>query len=193
MKKLNLKMAVMGILATGAFMLTGCGQQPQPKLNGTKVPAWVFNGGAKIKNSKKHMFLYAVGSAEKSPLGINFQRDEAIANARDALSRQISVKVENMFKTYMSSTGVGDSQTAEKVATDVSKQLSREVLQNSKLINTFIMPDKTMYVLVGMPKIKQALWNATQTTFHNNQALWQEFKAKKAQQQLDFEINKEFN
>ena len=189
MKKINLKMAVLGgILATGAFMLTGCGQQPQPKLNGEKVPAWVFNGGAKMKKG-----IFAVGSAEKSPLGINFQRKEAMANARDELARQISIKVENMFKSYMSSTGTGDDQTAERVATDVSKQLSKAVLEHSKLLKTFIAPNGTMFVLVGMPNIKGAVKNAVKTTFKNDEALWQEFKAKKAQEELDFEINKEFN
>ena len=190
MKKLLFSSA---IIATMLF--TGCGNSnnsispfaAQCKIEGASAPDWICNGGANMEGG-----VFAVGSAQKSPLGIGFQRQEAMAAARDALSRQMSVKVKNMFKTYMSSTGTGDAQTAERVATNVSKQLSKEVLQGSKLLNTWISPKGTMYVLVGMKNIKQAVKQAAKTTLHNDQALWQEFKAKKAQENLDAEIDKEF-
>ena len=190
MKKLLFSSA---IIATMLF--TGCGNSnnsispfaAQCKIEGASAPDWICNGGANMEGG-----VFAVGSAQKSPLGIGFQRQEAMAAARDALSRQMSVKVKNMFKTYMSSTGTGDAQTAERVATNVSKQLSKEVLQGSKLLNTWISPKGTMYVLVGMKNIKQVVKQAAKTTLHNDQALWQEFKAKKAQENLDAEIDKEF-
>jgi len=191
MKKLLFSSAV---IATMVF--TGCGLSnksispftSQCTIEGASAPSWVCNGGANMEGG-----IFAVGSAQKSPLGIGFQRQEAMAAARDALSRQISIKVKNMFKSYMSSTGTGSDQTAERVATNVSKQLSKEVLQGSKLLKTWISPKGTMYVLVGMTNnVKKAVKNAVKTTFHNDQALWQEFKAKKAQEQLDAEIDKEF-
>ena len=190
MKKLLFSSA---IIATMLF--TGCGNSnnsispfaAQCKIEGASAPDWICNGGANMEGG-----VFAVGSAQKSPLGIGFQRQEAMAAARDALSRQMSVKVKNMFKTYMSSTGTGDAQTAERVATNVSKQLSKEVLQGSKLLKTWISPKGTMYVLVGMKNIKQAVKQVAKTTLHNDQALWQEFKAKKAQENLDAEIDKEF-
>ena len=190
MKKLLFSSA---IIATMLF--TGCANSNNPsvpkapscQIEGANAYDWVCNGGSNMEGG-----VFAVGSAQKSPLGIGFQRQEAMAAARDALSRQMSVKVKNMFKTYMSSTGTGDAQTAERVATNVSKQLSKEVLQGSKLLNTWISPKGTMYVLVGMKNIKQAVKQAAKTTLHNDQALWQEFKAKKAQENLDAEIDKEF-
>ena len=182
------------IIATMLF--TGCGSSnksitpkaPQCQIDGTSAPVWVCNGGANMEGG-----VFAVGSAQKTPLGIGFQRQEAMAAARDALSRQISIKVKNMFKSYMSSTGVGNAQTAERVATSVSKQLAYQTLRNSKLLNTWISPKGTMFVLVGIKgSIKNAVKQAVKTTFHNDQALWQEFKAKKAQEELDSEIDKEF-
>ena len=190
MKKLLFSSAV---IATMIF--TGCGMSsksispfsPSCQIEGASAPDWVCNGGANMEGG-----VFAVGSAQKSPLGIGFQRQEAMAAARDELSRQMSIKVKNMFKSYMSSTGTGNSQTAERVATNVSKQLSKEVLQGSKLLKTWISPKGTMYVLVGMPNVKKAVKQAVKTTLHNDQALWQEFKAKKAQENLDAEIDKEF-
>ena len=190
MKKLLFSSAV---IATMIF--TGCANSnnsPAPKapscqIEGASAPDWVCNGGANMEGG-----IFAVGSAQKSPLDIGFQRQEAMAAARDELSRQMSIKVKNMFKSYMSSTGTGNAQTAERVATNVSKQLSKEVLQGSKLLKTWISPKGTMYVLVGMPNVKKAVKQAAKTTLHNDQALWQEFKAKKAQEELDAEIDKEF-
>jgi len=186
-------------LGLSIALFTGCGNnnQPQPQqpsfqcqIEGQTAPQWVCDGGASMEGG-----VFAVGSAQKSPLGISFQRQEAMANARDALARQLEVKVKNMFKSYMSSTGVGNNQTAERVATSVSKQLSKQVLRGSKLLKTWMSKNGTMYVLVGMTdtnKLKAGLKQAARTTFKNDEALWQEFKAKKAQQELDAAIDKEF-
>jgi len=191
-----MKKLILPIAAVSLFVFTGCGNNPQPKtpnfdqckINGEAAPQWVCDGGASMEGG-----FFAVGSAPKSPLGINFQRNEAIAQARDELARQMKVKVKNMIKSYMSSTGVGDNQTAERVATQVSKQLTSQVLQGSRLLKTWMGSDGTMYVLVGMNKsIKDNVKNAVKTTFHNDQALWQEFKAKKAQEELDAAVDKEF-
>ena len=181
------------------LLLSGCGNKnlvketPQCQIEGAKAPEWVCNGGANIKGG-----IFAVGSAQKSPLGIGFQRQEAMAAARDEIARQIEIKVKNMFKSYLSSTGTRDAQTAERVATSVSKQVAREVLRGSKLLKVWISPKGTIFVLVGIsgnPEeiIKKDIEKAARTTFKNDEALWQEFKAKKAQDELDAAIKKEFS
>ena len=183
------------VAAVGIILLfSGCGHKnivkhvPKCEIEGTKAPEWVCNGGADMKGG-----IFAVGSAQKSPLGIGFQRREAIAAARDEIARQIEVRVKNMFKSYLSSTGAGNSQTAERVATSVSKQVAYQVLRGSKVVKTWISPEGTVFVLVGMSgDIKDNIKKAIKTTFKNDEALWQEFKAKKAQDELDSAIEKEF-
>ncbi|MDH5465542.1 MAG: LPP20 family lipoprotein, partial [Thiovulaceae bacterium] len=84
--------------------LTACGggkpSFDECKEQGVDAPTWVcipeVAGG-----------VASVGSAQKSPAGTGFQRQEAMANGRDALARQISVKVKNMFKNFTQATGVG--------------------------------------------------------------------------------------
>ena len=176
-----------------AMVFAGCGMStqsvntPSCEIDGTTAPNWVCDGGANMEGG-----IVAVGSAEKSPLGINFQRQEAMAAARDEIARQLGVKVKNMVKTYMSSTGVGDDKTAERVATSVSKQVAKQVLKGSKLLKTWISPKGTMYVLVGVQgDIKEITKEAVKTTFKNDKALWQEFKSKKAQEELDAAVDKE--
>ena len=178
-----------------AAIFTGCATSNNPSVNtpscqidGATAPSWVCDGGANIKEG-----IVAVGSAEKSPLGINFQRQEAMAAARDEIARQINLKVKNIIKTYMSSTGTGDSKTAERVVTSASKQIASQALRGSKLLKTWISPKGTMYVLVGVQgNIKDMTKKAIKTTFKNDQALWQEFKAKKQWDELDEAVDKEF-
>lgn len=179
-------------LIGGSLLFFGCSKSPSTpecQIDGAKAPSWVCDGGASMKGG-----IFAVGSAPKSPLGITFQREEAMAHARDEIAREIKLKVKNMIKSYMSSTGMGDSQTAERVVTSVSKQVTSLALQGTKLIKTWTSPNGTMYVLVGVDKnIKNYVKNAVATTFRNDKALWQEFKAKKAQEELERAVDKEFN
>jgi len=139
--------------------------------------------------------LFGVGSSEKNPLGISFQRTEAAAAARDALARQLKIKVKNMFKQFQATTGIGDAQTADKATQNVSKQVAEATLSGSKIMKTWVSPKGTMFVLVGMPDPKavaEQVKNIAKTSFKNDKALWQEFKAKKAEQELDAAVEKEF-
>ena len=175
-------------------MMSGCGMSTpnfdQCTIDGTQAPSWVCDEGSTMEGG-----LFAVGSAEPNPMGRGFQRMEATAAARDALARQISIKVKNMFKQFQATTGIGDAQTVDKATQNVSKQVASQTLAGSKVMKTWISPKGTMYVLVGMPDpaaVKKAVKQAAKTSLHNDQALWQEFKAKKADQELDAAVDKEF-
>jgi len=190
------KLLTSSILALGiAGFMVGCNHQPsedfqQCKIQGAKAPSWVCDGGAMMEGG-----IFGIGSSEKTPLGISFQRTEAAASARDALARQIQIKVRNMFKQFQASTGIGDAQTADKATQNVSKQVARETLGGSKIMKVWMSPQGTMFVLVGMPDPKAVaaqVKKAVKTSFHNDQALWQEFKAKKADEELDAAVDKEF-
>jgi len=188
--KLKLALSALSVL----LLLSGCSsKKPEPtftcQIDGTQAPDWVCNGAANMKDG-----IYAVGSAPKSPLGFSFQREEAMAVARDEIARKLNLKVKNLLKRYYSSTGTVDNQTAERVVTSVSKQLTKQTLKGSKLVKTWISPKGTMFVLMGMNNedVKNSLKNAVRSTYKNDEALWQEFKAKKAQEELEYQIDKEF-
>ena len=180
-------------------VFTGCSNnQPQPQTmnqcvlpDGSVAKPWVCTGGSDMEGG-----VFAIGSAPKTPAGFSEQREEAMAAARDALSRQIKIKVKNMFKKFVATTGVGDAQTVDKATQNVSKQLSQSTLVGSKQKDMWIDPkDGTLYILVGMPdpkKIEQQVKQAATTSFKNNRALWQKFLAKKADGELDKAIQEEF-
>jgi ribosomal protein S20 len=179
------------LLLTGG--LTGCVKQdttPECMIDNAKAPTWVCDEGSDLEGG-----IAAVGSAAKNPLGISFQKTEATAAARDALARQISVKVKNMFKQFQASTGIGDEQTAEKATTNVSKQVASQTLNGSKVKNKWMSPTGTMYVLVVLPDastVKDAVKDAAKTSYKNDKALWQKFLAQKADKELDAAVDKEF-
>ena len=182
---------LIGLIGLGIILFSGCSsknkitQQSICHIDGTVAPEWICVG-----NNQKDM-ITGIGSAESSPLGFSFQRTEAVSAARDEIAREISLKVKNIFKRFESSTGIQKDKTMEKVVENVSKQLSYETLRNSKILKLWKSPKGVMYVLVGMPK--NEIVEKIKTSFHNQKALYQKSLAKKAWENLDKEINKEFN
>ncbi len=171
---------ILGLIGAGIIFFSGCASKNEVnhqvcQIDGTNAPSWICNGG-EIKG-----MITGVGSAKPTPLGFSFQRTEAIAAARDNIAREISIRVKNVFKRFEESNGVGKNTLNERVIQNVSKQLSNEILRNSKLLKLWKSPNGTIYVLVGMPK--EEIVNNLKT----------EIKANKEWKNLDKEIDKEFN
>ena len=203
MNKIKLTLITLGL--GSLFLFSGCSKD-QPNLDnkflkqqcvlpsGSVAPNWVCTGEVKSKelpNAKNYIF--AVGIGIKQPLP-DLQRQEAYASARDRLSQRISIKVKNMFKKFQSTTGIKKDMTVSRAEQFVSKQISSNVLNNSKVITMWSdQKSKDLYVLMALPKdnMKQKIVNATKTSFHNDKALWQKFLASKAYKELDNEFKKE--
>ncbi len=180
--------------------ITSCGKKETPKpqeISKIQNQKWANefeNAPRWVLNPQTEGVLAAVGSAKIGKAGIQFARTEALANARDELARMISVKVKNMVKNFTQQVGVGDEQTVDKVSVQVSKQVAYQVLNGSRQKDMWISPSGTLYILVVLdPEIvKEAVKQATLSSFKNEKALWQQFQAKKAYEELDREIQKEF-
>lgn len=153
------------------------------------APSWVLDGGSSVEEGAA-----AVGSAKISKAGMNFTRTEALAYGRDELAKQLGVKVKNMVKNFTQTTGIGDDETVDKVSSQVSTQVTKETISGSRQKEMWISPSKDLYVLVFIDNetLKTAVKNSVQTSMKNEAALWQQFQAKKAYDDLDKEIEKEF-
>ena len=133
--------------------------------------------------------IAAVGEAKIGAAGLAFAKTEALANARNELARQIQVEVDNMFTSYTNVVGTGDSQSVEKVASEVSKQIASVSLKGSKQLNIWISEKNEVYVLVG---VDNSVLNEQTKVAISDKALYQEFKAKNAQEELAQEVDKKF-
>ncbi|WP_022850127.1 LPP20 family lipoprotein [Limisalsivibrio acetivorans] len=174
-----------------AFLTAACGgKKPEKKLANPcfeGAPSWVLT--PELEGS-----IAASGSAKIGAAGVQFAKTEAMASGRDEIARIMSVKVKNMVKNFTQQTGVGDDQVVDKVSAQVSKQVANQTLTGSRQKDIWVSPCNELYVLVALDpgSVQQAVKESVRTSFKNEQALWQQFQAKKAQDELDAEIEKEF-
>ncbi len=180
-----------------SVMFSGCGSEtPKPAVkaqadfkcqqDGVLAPSFTCDPHA-------DGFVTALGIAKMNAGGDkSFQRSEAMATARDALARQIEVKVSNLFKNYKGTTGSGADATFDKATSDVSKQLASQTLTGSKQIGMSWRNPKTkeLFILVGVgtPNLEKKIDKSIKTSFKNDHAMYQKFLAKQANGELKQEL-----
>lgn len=151
------------------------------------APGWVCD------QPVEGVAVSAVGVAEKTAAGVNFQKDMASASARTELARNMKVHVQNMVKQYVEATGTGSSEAVDKVNSSVTKQITEQTLVGSRIYRSIVNPNTgAMYVLLGMDEAttQKATENAVKSSMANDAALWQQFKAAKSQEEMAAEIAK---
>jgi len=186
-------------LAISATLMTGCSSNKldvkekvksetmQSELEG--APKWV------MEYPDNSDYIYGVGISENTNMDFSFQKTEAMGYARDEIVRSVSVKVKNMLKSFKERTGGGESATFDRVATNVSKQVANQTLNGSRQEDMWISKSGRLYVLVSVSKdsVKESVKNKLSTSLNNNNAAWQQFRSKQGQEELNQEIDKEFN
>lgn len=153
----------------------------------TAAPVWVCDAPV------EGVSVSAVGSAAKSDAGIGFMKQMAATDARVQLAQNMKVQVQNMIKQYVETTGAANKETVDRVNTSVTKQITDQTLQGTKIFRSIQAPDGTLYVLVGLDETSAAKLTeaAVKTSMANDQAAWQQFKAQKGQDELAAEIAKQ--
>ncbi len=198
MKKVIL---MLGILTISPIIIIGCGTAKK-EIKEITVQEQSRNISSELANAPKWVLdpsiekgLGAVGSAKIGKAGMQFARTEALANGRDDLARMINVKVSNMIKNFCQAIGVGDNQTVDKTCSQVSKQVASEVLSGSRQKEMWMSPSGEVYVLmiIDTNLIKQVVKDGIESSYKNDAVLWQQFQAKNAHEELDKEVDKEFN
>ena len=176
---------VSGLLSAcgGGQVIAGCTFPNSPSI---EAPGWICDepvSGVEVS---------AVGSAEKSAAGTSFMKTQAATTARVQLAQNVQVEVSNMVKNYVETTGIGDNQTVDKVATSVTKQITAQTLNGSRIYKSRTGPSGTIYVLVGMnpAAVSKTAKTAITSSMGKDKALWQQFRSKKAQDELADKISK---
>ena len=154
-------------------------------ISGEIAPSWAC-GTSTTEGS-----FTSVGSANKSKLGHGYTNREALANARSSLAQQIETEVKDKVESFMRSTGVQEAEVADKVTSQVSKQVAKVTLQGSKQVKYWENPkDNSIYVLVAIDQntINQKAKDSVRSSFKNDNALWQQFQSKQALKNLEKEF-----
>ena len=194
MKMIN-KNLLVSLSVAAMIGLTGCGgEEPKPvdqaeadfrcHKEGVLAPEWTCT--PLVEGS------YAeVGSAPMSNAGENFSRREALANGRSNLAQQIETKVKDKVETFIRGTGIAQGESVDKVTTQVSKQVAQVTLKGSKQVKYWQNPKtQSIYVLmaIGESTVNEATKKRVQTSFKNDEALWQQFQSKNALESLEKEF-----
>ena len=110
------------ILAALALTAAGCGNKridnQAMEEEFEDAPEWVLTGHEKGAFS-------AVGSARVGKSGIQFAKTAAMAQARNELARQLSVRVHSLVNAVSRQTGLGEGRTADHMAGQVTRQGAR--------------------------------------------------------------------
>ncbi len=189
MRKIITMAALSAALMVG---ISGCGgDTPKPeddfkcRIEGSLAPEWAC-GNATVEGA-----ITAVGSAPLSKLGQGFSRREAMANGRSNLAQQIQTLVKDKVETFTRATGVGSAEVADKVSTQVSKQVAKVTLKGSKQIKFWQHPTtKDIFVLMSVAEssMNEEVKRSVASSFKNDNALWQQFQSKNALEALDKEF-----
>lgn len=140
------------------------------------APVWVCD------EPVPELALSAVGISEPSKAGFSFMKDIAAADGRGRLAEQMQVQVQKMVKQYLGTTGVGETETVDAAASSTLKTITSQNLIGSKVYKTRTGPNGRLYVLVGIDETSQTriVKAAVKTSMRNDEALWQQFKAKQS-------------
>lgn len=155
------------------------------------APSWVLSGGGNMEGG-----IAVVGSAKIGAAGMPFARNESLADARDQLARQMGTRVANMFKNFTEQIGIpGEDQTVDKVASNISRQVTKQTITGAHQKEAWISPSDTLYVLVAVNPdiVVQSSKEAVKTSLRNEKALYQKFKEKKAFEDFESILDKEFS
>lgn len=199
MTKLTIK--TLGGVAVASLLFTGCmggsENKPEPKKqaqeefkckqDGILAPKWTCTPF--VQDSISSVGIAKTNAANDKSM----QRTEAMADGRDSLASQISTKVSNLFKSYKATTGSGIDATFDATSSKVSKQLASQTLSGSIIFDSWSSPKTNeLYLLIGISNksVKQGMDKAIKSSFKNDKAMYLEFKAAKANGELDKELEK---
>ena len=189
MYKIALSSTLALILST---TFVGCSGDPEPEkpiaitecvIDHVDAPKWACGIVVGYDDT-----LTSVGSAKMSKAGAGFTRKNAMADGRSNLSHQIEVEVKAKIEQYAGSTGIGDRETVDTTATQVSKQVAKVTLNGSKQLAYWQHPENDdIYVLMGVSQdsVNNSANEVVHSSFNNQDALWQQFKAENALKGLE--------
>ncbi len=168
--------------------ITGCSKEAEPyeegdfrcKQENVLAPKWTCIPDV-------DSYYSGVGIAQKSAAGMAHMRRVAVANGRSDLAQQIQSQIKDKITIYSGTTGVNADETVDQVTEAVTKQLAKVDLVGSKAIDSWSAPSGALYLLVTVSKnsTNKQIRENLKTSYKNERALWQQFKAKNALEGLE--------
>jgi len=160
----------------------GCASSPRSgstEETSSKLPSWFSN------RIVAEDYYYGYGMAKKQNPSLGMKA--ATARARDDIGAQISIKVENLIKDFLSESGVGENAQSIEFTSTVSKQVISKTLSGCVPDKQETASDGTWYVRVQYSKTEAR--NAVLEAAKREEALFNELEAEKGFDELAEIIN----
>lgn len=193
--KFNRKLST--IVAASCLVLAGCSDKPtmpqEAEPTKSSIPSWVLV--PIIENG------IAATDCVASSGNFSIDRKQAIANARVDLSQQIETKVKAMDKTYARKTDTNRGSSVGGTFESVSKQITQLSLNGARPIKAELVDldsKSHLCVMVALsPTFTDELFgniikkSGVNLNPNDEAVMREEFKAYKAQQEMEAEFNKQ--
>ncbi len=169
-----------------AFGLAACSSSPD-KAGSSAYPDWIDQP------------VVADGIAESACVSssgnMTLDKKRATANARAMIAQSIETRIKAMDKTYQRVTESEQEMTSGSTFESVSKQVTEQSLNGTKVVESgyFRINEKNQYCVMvgfGQQETKAVFDNAmkaakTEMSPTSERAMYEEFRAYKAQQELE--------
>ena len=174
-------------------LLTACSNSnPSQETTVGSIPSWILNPQVEDGIAVSECVLWSGN--------MSIDKQQAIANARTALAQRIETRISALDKTYRDKVEVASGVESGSTFSSVSKQVTQQTLVGTTPIKTDIVniagkDNLCVLVAIGQQATKNVfdeLISAAKRPLNAQQedVLYQEFKAQRAEQQLDQELDK---
>lgn len=189
---MKLKPLIAAVMMAGVLSACSSTGEKTASKSSVNIPDWVLN--PVVENG------IAAADCIKYSGNISVDQKMAVANARLALAQQIETRIEGLDKTFANRVDANDKTTVGTTFSSVSKQLTKQTLQGSRVVKADIVDiggkDFFCALTTLSPSLTKTLFKdlVKETKLNINpkdeQFLYQEFKAFKAEQDLEKEIER---
>lgn len=179
-------------LLVGSSLLYGCGSHPEDPVGNLGLPAWVLQ--PEVENG------LAETACVPSSGHISIDKQQATAMARSGIAKQIDIKVKAMDKVYNRRTDTSVGRDIGSNFEAVSKQVTERSLSGTKTTRVDIFPIERQQQLCAMvtlePEKTRELFETVladsgrQLDPQDEAVLYEEFRATKAQEELEKELSR---
>jgi hypothetical protein len=174
-------------------LLTACSNSnPVEDTAVGNIPTWILNPQIEDGIAVSECVLWSGN--------MSIDKQQAIANARTALAQRIETRVSALDKTYRDKVEVASGVESGSTFSSVSKQVTQQTLVGTTpvkadIVNIAGKDNLCVLVAIGQQATKnvfEELIKASQRPMNAEQkdVLYQEFKAQRAELQLDQELDK---
>jgi len=177
---------------SGLILLTACSSTEVETTSVGEIPSWILNPEIDEGIAVSECVLFSGN--------MSIDKAQAKANARASLAQRIETRVSAMDKVYRDKIEVASGVESGSTFSSVSKQVTQRTLTGTSVLKTDIVElagkdNLCVLLAIGQDSTKEifdTLVNESNRPMSASQkdVLYAEFKAQRAEQQLDAELEK---